>query len=206
MLLVVDTTKYNPAGIEGLLGYIVVLEFLIGLVAGWLIRLGMAAFDILAEVIGIQTSLSFAATFYQDPSLASGLPGQLINLMIIALMFVLNLHLVFFEILATSYSSFPPGSWPTLWAWPAVVQLASGAFSLGLVLSLPVLVVYLLINVTQAIIVRVSPQLNLFAVGFAIFIPVAFIVFWAVIPALPSAIETALEPALRMIRSGLATP
>jgi len=206
LLLLVDTTKYDPARIEGLLGYVVILEFFIGAAAGWFIRLGMAAFDILAEVIGIQTSLSFAATFYQDPSLASGLPGQLINLIIIALMFALNLHLVFFEILATSYTSFPPGSWPQQWAWPSVVRLASGAFSLGLILSLPVLVVYLLINATQAIIVRVSPQLNLFAVGFAIFIPVAFIVFWAVMPALPSAIETALEPAFRMIRSGLAGP
>jgi len=203
LLLLVDESNYDPARVEGLLGYVVILELLIGVAAGWFIRLGMTAFDILAEVIGIQTSLSFAASFYQDPSLASGLPGQLINLMIIALMFVLNLHLVFFEILAKSYNSFPPGAWPAQWAWPSVARLAATAFSLGLVLSLPVLIVYLLINATQAIIVRVSPQLNLFAVGFAIFIPVAFIVFWAVIPALPSAIETALEPAFGIIRSGL---
>lgn len=204
-MLIVDPSKYDPARIEGLLGYVITLEFLIGVAAGWLIRLGMVAFDILAEVIGIQTSLSFAASFYQDPSLASGLPGQLINLLIIALIFALNLHLVFLEILATSYDSFAPGSWPAQWAWPSVVRLASAAFSLGLVLSLPVLVVYLLINATQAIIVRVSPQLNLFAVGFAIFIPVAFIIFWAVIPALPTAIEAALEPAFQVVRSGLSS-
>ena len=205
LLLIIDVRKYDPARIKDILGYVIILEFSIGVAAGWFIRLGMAAFDILAEVIGIQTSLSFAASFYQDPSLASGLPGQLINLMIIALMFALNLHLAFFEILAMSYNSFLPGSWPTEWAWPSVVRMASAAFSLGLVLSLPVLVVYLLINTMQAIIVRVSPQLNLFAVGFAIFIPVAFIVLWAVIPALPSAIETALEPAFQMVRSGLAS-
>jgi len=178
-------------------------ELLIGIVAGWLIRVGMMAFDVLAEVIGTQTSLSFAATFYQDPSLASGLPGQLLTLLVIAVAFTFNVHLWFIEVLVKSYTIIGVGSWPATWSWPAISQLAAASFTLGVIFSLPVLIVYLIVNIAQAVIVRVSPQLNLFSVGFALFIPLAFFILWGLLPQVPAAIERALEPSFVLIRDGL---
>jgi len=178
-------------------------ELLIGVVAGWLIRVGMMAFDVLAEVIGTQTSLSFAATFYQDPSLASGLPGQLLTLLVIAVAFTFNVHLWFIEVLVKSYMMIGVGSWPAIWSWPAISQLVAASFTLGVIFSLPVFIVYLIVNIAQAVIVRVSPQLNLFSVGFALFIPLAFFILWGLLPQVPAAIERALEPSFVLIKDGL---
>ncbi|NBP36487.1 MAG: type III secretion protein, partial [Betaproteobacteria bacterium] len=82
-------------------------ELLIGLAMGWLIRVGLVVFDVAAEVISIQTGLSFAANYNPDQALPSGVLGSLFGLIALALMFSLNLHLVAIEILFESFRSLP---------------------------------------------------------------------------------------------------
>jgi flagellar biosynthetic protein FliR len=78
------------------------------------------------------------------------------------------------------------------------------AFSLGLVLALPAIVIYFLFNMTQAILARVSPQMNLFSVGFAIMIPVAFLVVVLLLPSFADLVQRALESPFELLKSGLA--
>lgn len=179
------------------------VEFAIGLAAGWVVRIGVMAFDIVAEVIALQTGLSFAANAYQDPNLASGITAELLGLVALAIAFALNIHLVFLDLIVRSFWVLPFGTWPTAWNWTSVLSLLSETFAFGVVLSLPVIVVYLVINVAQAVLVRVSPQLNLFAIGFAISVPIAFLILSIVIPAFPEAVERALEPVFAWLNSGL---
>jgi len=183
--------------------FTVMVEFAIGLAAGWAVRIGVIAFDIVAEVIALQTGLSFAANAYQDPNLASGITAELLGLVALAIAFALNIHLVFLDLIVRSFWVLPFGTWPTAWNWTSVLSLLSETFAFGVVLSLPVIVVYLVINVAQAVLVRVSPQLNLFAIGFAISVPIAFLILSIVIPAFPEAVERALEPVFAWLNSGL---
>ncbi|HAB47838.1 MAG TPA: hypothetical protein DCE31_06465, partial [Lautropia sp.] len=64
-------------------------EFLIGAVSGWLIRIGLMVFDVSAEVISIQTGLSFASSYNPDQALPSGVLGQVFGLLGLALIFSL---------------------------------------------------------------------------------------------------------------------
>jgi flagellar biosynthetic protein FliR len=82
--------------------------------------------------------------------------------------------------------------------------LIQDAFSLGLVLALPAIVIYFLFNMTQAILARVSPQMNLFSVGFAIMIPVAFLVVVLLLPSFADLVQRALESPVELLKSGLA--
>ena len=179
------------------------VELAIGLAAGWAVRIGVMAFDIVAEVVALQTGLSFAANAYQDPNLASGITAELLGLVALAIAFALNIHLVFIDLIVRSFWVLPFGTWPATWDWTSVLSLLSQTFAFGVVLSLPVIVVYLIINVAQAVLVRVSPQLNLFAIGFAISVPIAFLILSIIIPAFPEAIERALEPVFAWLNSGL---
>jgi len=64
-------------------------------------------------------------------------------------------------------------------------------------------VIYFLFNMTQAILARVSPQMNLFSVGFAIMIPVAFLVMVLLLPAFGEVVQRSLESPFELIRAGL---
>lgn len=177
------------------------VELTVGYFAGWIVRVCLMAFDILAEIIGIQTGLSYAASVNLDPSLSSGVLGEFLALLAIAVSFTLNSHLVFIKIIVDSFQYLPLGVWPEAWSWLAILEVLSKTIAVGITLSLPVILVYLIFNICQAILVRVSPQLNLFAVGFAISVPVAFFVLSFVISYLGVGVERALTPGLELVDS-----
>lgn len=186
-------------------GYAMVfVELAVGLTSGWMVRVGLSAVDMLADILSQQSGLSFAATLQHDANLASGLVGEFLGLLAIALAFTLNIHLVMLELLVNSFKVLPLGSWPAAWQWTAILNLMQEAFSLGLVLALPAIVIYFLFNMTQAILARVSPQMNLFSVGFAIMIPVAFVVVVLLLPSFTELIQTAFESPFDLIRAGFA--
>ena len=186
-------------------GYAMVfVELAVGFTSGWMVRVGLTAVDMLADVLSQQSGLSFAATLQHDANLASGLVGEFLGLLAIALAFTMNIHLVMLALLPNSSKVLPLGTWPAAWNWNAMLGLVQDAFSLGLVLALPAIVIYFLFNMTQAILARVSPQMNLFSVGFAIMIPVAFVVVVLLLPSFAELVQTAFESPFELIRAGLA--
>jgi flagellar biosynthetic protein FliR len=61
-------------------------------------------------------------------------------------------------------------------------------------------------NLTQAFLGRTSPQMNLFSVGFAVSIPLAFLVIFMILPDLQIVLLRSLENPMQLIRQGLEIP
>ena len=183
-----------------------VIELCIGAFMGFVIRVGFMVIDIAAEVLSFQAGFSFASTAFRDPALDSGLVGQFLGLTAIALAFSLNIHLVLIEIILSSFKTIPVGVWPDAWTSKGVMELVSASFRLGLILSMPILLVYMMFNLTQAFLGRTSPQMNLFSVGFAVSIPLAFLVIFMILPDLKIVLERSLENPLQLIRQGVEIP
>jgi len=57
--------------------------------------------------------------------------------------------------------------------------------------------------VIQAVLARTSPQFNLFSVGFAITVPLAFLVLMIVLPDLPQFVARTVEAPFALMRQGL---
>ena len=193
----------NPGSITFLAS---VIELCIGAFMGFVIRVGFMVIDIAAEVLSFQAGFSFASTAFRDPALDSGLAGQFLGLTAIALAFSLNIHLVLIEIILSSFKTIPVGVWPDAWSSKGVLELIAASFRLGLILSMPILLVYMMFNLTQAFLGRTSPQMNLFSVGFAVSIPLAFLVIFMILPDLKIVLERSLENPLQLIRQGVETP
>ena len=183
-----------------------VIELCIGAFMGFVIRVGFMVIDIAAEVLSFQAGFSFASTAFRDPALDSGLVAQFLGLTAIALAFSLNIHLVLIEIILSSFKTIPVGVWPDAWTSKGVLELVAASFRLGLILSMPVLLVYMMFNLTQAFLGRTSPQMNLFSVGFAVSIPLAFLVIFMILPDLKIVLERSLENPMQLIRQGMETP
>ena len=175
-------------------GYLLAfIELAIGMAGGMIIRLGFMAVDVLAEVLSMQSGLSFAVSYARDPALSSGLMAEFLGLLAMALAFVLNIHLLVLDILLASFKVLPFGVWPTAWNLDALIGLVQDSFVLGLVLSLPAIAVYWLFNMTQSMLARVSPQMNLFSIGFSVMIPIAFVVIAFMLPQFSEIVQRALE-------------
>jgi flagellar biosynthetic protein FliR len=203
MPMIANEVIPNPGSITF---FVSVLELSIGAFIGFLIRIGFMVIDVASEVLSFQSGFSFASTYFRDPNLESGLVGQLLGLIALALSFALNIHLVLIEIVLSSFKTIPVGTWPSAWTSQGVVDLVSTSFRLGLILSMPILLVYMMFNLTQAFLGRTSPQLNLFSVGFAVSIPLAFLVIFMILPDLQIVLVRSLENPLQLIRQGLEVP
>jgi flagellar biosynthetic protein FliR len=71
---------------------------------------------------------------------------------------------------------------------------------------MPVLLVYTMFNLTQAFLGRTSPQMNLFSIGFAVSIPLAYLVIFMILPDLQIILERTLENPFQLIRQGMEAP
>ncbi len=182
------------------------IELAIGAFIGFAVRIAFMVVDIAAEVLSFLAGFSFASTNFFDPSLASGLVSQFLGLVVLALAFTLNIHLVLIDLVLSSFKTVPLGVWPQPWTSKGLIDLFSASFRLGLILSMPVLLVYMMFNLIQAFLGRTSPQMNLFSVGFAVSIPLAFLVIFLILPDLQFILERSLENPLQLIRQGLDMP
>jgi flagellar biosynthetic protein FliR len=182
------------------------IELAIGAFIGFVVRVAFMVIDIAAEVLSFLAGFSFASSNFRDPTLDSGLVAQFLGLVVLALAFTLNIHLVLIDLILSSFKTIPLGVWPESWTSKGLVDLFSASFRLGLILSMPVLLVYTMFNLTQAFLGRTSPQMNLFSIGFAVSIPLAYLVIFMILPDLQIIVERSLEPPLQLIRQGMEMP
>jgi len=179
------------------------LELAIGAFIGFTIRMGLMAIEVAAEVLSFLSGFSYASTTYRDPSLDSGLVSVFLGMIALALTFTLNIHLVLIDIVLQSFRTLPFGSWPMEWNIRSILALMTQSFQLGIIFSLPILLIYLMFNIVQGFLGRTSPQLNLFSVGFAFTIPLAFITLTLILPEFQGMLVRTLENPLRLVREGV---
>lgn len=158
-------------------------ETLVGFAIGLGAALIVGAAEAAGELMAIQIGLSGAALL--DPINQHQVPalGQLMQLLALALLLSLNLHLVMLDALAASARVVPIGA-PLDLAGGLAEMVRSGGtlFVLGLRFAAPVIAAVLIANVALAALSRAAPQLNILQLAFPIQIAIGLATLCATIP------------------------
>ncbi|MFN3748580.1 MAG: flagellar biosynthetic protein FliR [Sphingorhabdus sp.] len=186
------------AGLISLAGVILIAgEVLIGLALGFSLQVGHAAALLAGEIISNTMGIGFAAM--ADPATGQPSPavGQYLSMLALCLFFASDGHLLFFEILAESYRSLPPGgSGIRTGALLGLAEFGRLAFVAGLAVAMPVLSAMLMVQTVFAIVSRSSPSLNLFAVGMPVTLSAGIILLAIATPAMAEALAQTMAEAL----------
>lgn len=189
-----------PAG--SWLGLMVLAQqVLIGILMGFTLRIAFAAIDLAGELIGLQMSLSFAV-FY-DPGSSGQTPvvTEFLGLLASLIFLAINGHLLTLGALAESFRLLPVGVAPPaaqgLWA---LLAWSAALFSMGLLLSLPVVGALLIANIALGVLARVAPQLNLFSVGFPVTIVAGFVMLGLFLPYFGAALQALFDQSFEALR------
>lgn len=152
---------FSVAGMLAIAG-----EVTIGLAMGFALQIAFAAPLVAAEVIGGAMGLSMAVT--NDPNNGTQVTafGQYFTIVLMLIFLALGGHLQWLSLVVESYSVFPPGeTWLGADRYARLPGFASQMFQFALLISLPITLVLLLVQVLTGILSRSAPSLNLFALG-----------------------------------------
>lgn len=204
LTLVIAPTIASPPQVElfsseALL--IVAQQVLIGLTMGFALQLVFAAFVLGGQLISFTMGLGLASVM--DPVSGVTVPtlSQFYTLTVTLLFLAFNGHLVLIEVLADSFRTMPiaaqglngDGLWVLL-LW------AGHVFSGALLIALPAVAALLLANIGFGVLTRTAPQLNIFAVGFLVFILLGLVVVYLTVPGLATQLDVLMDSVFDLLR------
>ena len=171
-----------------------VRNVLVGATLGFAIRILFSGIELAGQMIGLQIGLSFGGFFNPEATDTNNPVGNILSLVVLLLFLAIDGHLMMLYGLSRTFELFPiAGDGAPPLAYDAIAGLGSQVFAIALSISLPILAVMLLINVVLGVMARVSPQLNLFAVGFPVTLCAGMTVLLLFVPHLEVPIRATLE-------------
>ncbi|SHK13514.1 flagellar biosynthetic protein FliR [Thermocrinis minervae] len=168
-------------------------EFLLGFVAGLLLRFVLDAVFMAGELMSVNMGLGLATLFLpQQPQ--TTILGLYFSLMAtIIFINIGGLHIVYLALLK-SLQSVPPGSFK-LYSLDghAILKLFYASFSLALKVAIPLVLSMLIFNITLAVINRLIPQMNVFIVGLPFQLFLGFLVLLIALPVIVMVITSHMK-------------
>ncbi len=154
----------------------------IGLTTGFILQMVFAAIIFAGQGIAYGMGLGFASMV--DPQNGQQVPviSQLYMISATLLFLSLDGHLLLIKLLVDSFISLPIGQIFDLNDVWSILSWSSRIFSDGLLLSMPVIISLLLVNVVFGVASKSAPQLQIFSVGFPITLMLGILLMWATLP------------------------
>lgn len=157
-----DVIPAMPDNVFALAG-LVVVEALIGLAFGAILRLFLSALSVAGGVIGLQTGLSMAQALDPSQGQSGALFSGFLSLTGVALVFALDLHHLFLEGLRGGYVLLEPGRVPMIGDFARLsVDTVAQIFEIGVRIAAPLLVFGLAFYVGLGVLSRMMPQAQVF--------------------------------------------
>ena len=192
-----------PPGSDGLsaLALLVIQESMLGLFAGMLVSAVVEIFQLTAQLLAQQAGFSYASTIDPTNDTDSGVLLVLCQLLAGMLSISAGLDRILLSLFARSLETIPPGSFvASLSHLKAAAELGARMFETGLLLALPSIAIFLVLDVLLAVISRLEQQLQLTTILFPVKTASAIFVTAMALRTFPTAFEQMMAAMLRTLR------
>ena len=159
-----------------------VQQVAMGLTTGFILQMIFAAVIFAGQGVAYGMGLGFASMV--DPQNGQQVPvvAQIYMITTTLLFLSLDGHLLLIKLLVDSFISLPVGQIFDLNDVWSIIAWSGRIFSDGLLLSMPVIISLLLVNVIFGVASKSAPQLQIFSVGFPITLMLGILLIWITIP------------------------
>jgi len=201
--LQIDIPKIDPVTVLGLKE--IFNQLFIGFSMAMVMQLATAALVVAGQALSGSMGLSMANMI--DPTLGNvPVLSQFFTLLGTLVFLAIGGHLIVFGILLESFQQFPIGqSLMTQEFMGKMVSWSALMFVASLLISLPVLVTLLFVNIGLGFVTRAAPSLNIFSVGFPAMVVSGFLVLWLALPNVIGRINWLWVQTFNQLRSLLLT-
>jgi flagellar biosynthetic protein FliR len=177
-----EVPRIDPVTADGLKE--IFNQLFIGFALAMIMQLATAAIVLAGQAVSGSMGLSMATMV--DPTMGSvPVVSAFFNILGTLVFLSIGGHLIVFGLLLESFTLFPigkslmtPDLLGKMTAWGAMMFVA------GLLISLPVVITLLFVNIGVGFITRSAPSLNIFSVGLPAILLSGFVVVWLSIPSM----------------------
>jgi flagellar biosynthetic protein FliR len=160
-------------------------EFFTGFMIGFIVYLMFAVFYYVGQLSDYQIGFSMVSVMDPMNEVQAPITGNLYYFVFLAFFVVSGgLHGVLLQLFNT-YELIPPGKAFIIGntgLLTHVFYMMGGYFELGLKIAMPVIAAIIVIDVVLGVLVKASPQMNVFAVGMPVKVGVGLIIMWLMAP------------------------
>lgn len=164
-------------------GVIVIKEGITGLLIGYSASICNSIVLFAGRLIDMEIGLSMAQEFNPMTQMTESLIGNLYNYLVMLLMLVSNMYHYPLRAICDSYQLIPINGQVFQWDYlmQGMISYMSNLVVLGFRIILPVFACMMVLNCVLGIMAKVSPQMNMFAVGMQLKVLIGLVIlFFAV--------------------------
>jgi flagellar biosynthetic protein FliR len=158
-------------------------EVMIGAAIGLAIKFVFTGIEYAGQVASFQMGIGMASAYDPINSAQVTVLGKLLSILTLLIFLTVNGHLMVIMALKKSFDVIPPyGFTLSGTLMDSLIVFSREIFILGLKFAAPVVAILIFVNVAMGIMARTVPQLNMFAIGFAVTISVGFVMILISLP------------------------
>lgn len=204
-VLLYRTGPEQEAAYDTLTGYtiIVMKEAVTGFLIGFGANLCTAVVSFAGQIADMEMGLSMASLFDPATKQQTTITGVYYNYMVLLLLMISGMHRYLLKALAETYELIPINGavFHDDALLQALITFMGDYIIVGFRICLPIFAVMIILNAVLGILAKVSPQLNMFAVGIQMKVLVGFCVLFVTTAMLPDAAGFIYEQMKRMVVS-----
>ena len=156
------------------------------------------------QLLDMQIGFSMASQFDPISHSESTVSTSLYSYLIIVIMIITNMHHIFIRALIESFQIIKIGEvYISPGLYRLMMQFVTDYFIIGFRIVLPVFATILMVDTLLAVLVKVAPQMNMFAIGMQIRIFVGLIVLILIISFIPSVADSIFREMVTMLKSSV---
>ncbi len=182
-LTLIITPTLDVSQIEGFEGLVflfsMVKEFMVGFAAGLIFQIFYYMLFAAGDIIDMGFGLSMAKAFDPGTNIQTSFSGRLFELLFVLYFFATDSHLTFIRIMVSSYDVVSVGA--TVIGQDTarfIMTMFVSAFSLIIKLCAPFMVATFVLEVALGVLMKLSPQINIFSIHFPMKIILGFILLF----------------------------
>jgi len=160
---------------------IVMREVVVGIILGLTARFIFLAVEMAGQMVSNAMGLSIATIF--NPELGQSTEiARLYGMIAILIFLAMDAHHDLIQVFVKSYEWLPEGKININNLIPEIISVSGKIFIIALKISAPVVIAMLISSLLLGFIYKAAPQMNIFFVGYPVYIFVGFIVILIGIP------------------------
>lgn len=205
-ILVQSVTSYEPLVYSGVIGFglMVMKEAVAGAAMGFFANVSQYILAFVGQRMDIDIGFSMVSEFSVVSQSEVTISGTFYSYAVVLMMMVTDLHLLVVRAIMESFQLIPVGGAVIdVDIYKLMLVFISDYFIIGFRIVLPVYAAILLVDTILAVLAKVAPQMNMFAVGIQIKIAVGIVMLYLMVRLIPYVSELIFEEMFQLLRDSV---